>query len=119
MAKYADGYVIVIADEHLSEYKKIASKASKVWMDNGALSYCETVLEDNNEKFGVPFTKLAKAKESERVIFAWITFKSRAQRDKVNAAVMKDKRMKGMMETCNLLDMKRFSYGGFDVLIEK
>ena len=112
--------MIVITNKHLSQYKKVARKASKIWMDHGALSYCGTLLEDNNEKFGVPFTKLAKAKEGEHVIFfSWITYKSRAQRDKVNAAVMQDERMKEMMKAEDFLDMKRFSYGGFEVMIEK
>lgn len=119
MAKYADGFVIVIAKDKLAAYKKVANKAGKIWMDHGALSYVETALEDSNEKFGKPFAKLAGAKEGETVIFSWITYPSKSKREKVNKAVMTDPRMLKMMKEPALLDMKRFSYGGFDVVVER
>jgi len=61
---------------------------------------------------------MAKLKAGETVIFSWIVFRSRAHRDRVNAAVMKDPRMndpimKGQMP----FDLKRFAMGGFDVLV--
>lgn len=119
MAKYADGFVIVVAKNNVAAYKKVATKASKVWMDHGALSYFETVLEDNNEKYGKSFMKLAGAKDGETVIFAWITYPSKSKRDKANKAVMADPRMLKMMKEHCVLDMKRFSHGGFDVIVEK
>jgi hypothetical protein len=55
----------------------------------------------------------------ETVIFAWITYKSRAQRDRVNAKVMADKRLAGMMDTKSLpFDAKRMIYGGFESLVK-
>lgn len=123
MAQYADGFVIVMKKDGIEDYKKVASKAGKVWMDHGAISYYETTLEDDNAHHGKPFSKLTRAREDETVIFSWIVFKSRAHRDKVNAAVMADKRMAAMMEAMkqqpDLMDMKRFSYGGFDVIVKK
>jgi len=52
------------------------------------------------------------------VVFSWITYKSRAQRDRVNAKVMADKRLADMMNPKSLpFDAKRMIYGGFESLV--
>jgi uncharacterized protein YbaA (DUF1428 family) len=51
-------------------------------------------------------------------VFAWIVFKSRAHRDRVNAKVMKDPRIAGMMDPADMpFDCKRMVYGGFKVMV--
>ncbi len=62
----------------------------------------------------VSFKKVVNASEEETVIFSWIVYESKEQRDKVNEAVMNDPRMKEMMETSeyDLFDYRRMSYGG-------
>jgi len=113
---YVDGFVLAVND--LDAYKKMASLGGKVWMKHGALSYYECVGEDVDTKFGVPFTKLAKLKPGEQVVFAFITFKSRAHRDKVNAAVMKDPSMTPPPKGESIpFDMKRMAYGGFRTIV--
>lgn len=119
MAKYVDGFVIVVPKKNLKAYVKMAKAACKVWMEHGALEYRETVGEDMKFKYGVPFPRLAKTKKGEVVVFSWIVYKSRAHRDKVNAKVMKDKRILNMMNAEEVFDCKRMSYGGFDVLVDK
>lgn len=119
MAKYADGFVIVVPKKNFKDYVKIAKAAGKVWMEYGALEYRETVGEDLKVKVGVPFPKLAKTKKGEVVVFSWIVYKSRAHRDKVNAKVMKDKRILNMMHVEDVFDCTRMSYGGFDVFVDK
>jgi uncharacterized protein YbaA (DUF1428 family) len=58
-------------------------------------------------------------KPSETVVFSWIVFKSRADRDRINAKVMKDPRMAKMMQEEKApFDGKRMIYGGFEVLVE-
>jgi len=115
---YVDGFVIPVPKKKLEAYRKIARKAGNVWREHGALEYRECVGEDVNTKFGLPFPKLAKLKKGEVVVFSWITFKSRKHRDNVNAKVMKDKRLSAeMMPGAMPFDMKRMSYGGFEVLV--
>lgn len=119
MAKYVDGFVLVVPKKKLKDYAKIAKAAGKVWRDHGALEYRECAAEDMKVKMGVPFPKLAGAKAGETVVFSWIVYKSRVHRDKVNAAVMKDKRMEKMMKECEgAFDCNRMTYGGFDVLVD-
>jgi uncharacterized protein YbaA (DUF1428 family) len=115
--KYVDGFVIPVPKDNIAEYKKIATKAGKVWMDHGALAYYECVGDDLDTDFGTSFPKLTKLKPDETVIFAWIVYKSRSHRDKVNAKVMADPRMTAMSKQKPLFNIKRMSYGGFNSLV--
>ena len=117
--RYVDGFVIPIPKKNVKAYTKIAQKAGKIWMEHGALEYLECEGEDLDTKFGLPFTKLAKAKPGETIVFAFIVYKSRAHRDRVNAKVMKDPRLTADMEGKEMpFDMKRMSYGGFQTLVD-
>lgn len=116
--KYVDGYVLPIPRKNVPAYRRMAQKAAKVWRDHGALEYHECVGEDLNVKWGVPFTKNMKVKPGETVVFAYVVFKSRAHRDRVNAKVMKDPRLSEMCDPKNMpFDCKRMVYGGFKVLV--
>jgi len=116
---YIDGFVLVVPKKKLAAYKKLAQAASKVWKDHGALEYRECVGEDLKVKMGLPFPKLAKAKAGELVVFAYIAYKSRAHRDRVNAKVMQDPRIMAMCKPDDTpFDVKRMAYGGFATLVE-
>ncbi len=115
---YVDGFVLVVPKKKLAVYKRMATVASKVWRDHGALDYRECVGDDLKVKMGLPFTKLAKAKAGETVVFSYIVYKSRAHRDKVNAKVMADKRLSAANMPKEMpFDMKRMAYGGFKTLV--
>ncbi|MBI4719550.1 MAG: DUF1428 domain-containing protein [Planctomycetes bacterium] len=116
---YVDGYVLPVPRKNLPAYRRMAKLGAEVWRSHGALEYRECVGDDLNVKFGVPFPRLVKPKAGETVVFAWIVYKSRAHRDRVNAKVMKDPRLAKMMETVKMpFDCKRMVYGGFKVLVE-
>lgn len=115
---YVDGFVLPVPSKKIEAYRRIAKIASKVWKEHGALEYHECVGEDLNVKMGIPFTKLAKVKPGETVVFAWITYKSRAHRDKVNAKVMKDPRLTSMGNQEMPFDCKRMTYGGFKSIVD-
>ena len=119
MARYVDGYVLPIAKKNVKAYMVMAKKAAKVWRDHGALQTCESVGEDLKAQFGMPFTGVMKTKATETVVFSWIVFKSRAHRDRVNGAVMKDPRLASMMDPKNMpFDCKRMVYGGFTIVVD-
>ena len=116
--KYVDGFVIPMAKKNLAAYQRIAKQASKVWLDHGALDYRECVGDDLNVKMGVPFPKISKAKKGETVVFAYVVYKSRAHRDKMNAKVMKDPRMSAMCDPKNMpFDCQRMTFGGFKTIV--
>lgn len=117
--KYVDGFVLSVPKKRLAEYKRIASKAGKIWMEHGALEYRECVGDDLNIKMMVPFPKMAKSKPGETVVFSWIVYKSRAHRDKVNAKVMQDPRIHKLCDPKDMpFDCKRMAYGGFKTLVD-
>ena len=116
---YVDGYVLPIPKKHLSRYRRMAVIGRKAWMKHGALDYKECAGDDLAAKWGTPFTRAMNTKPGETVIFAYIVFKSRAHRDRVNAKVMKDPRLAAMMDPKNMpFDMKRMVYGGFKVVVD-
>ena len=122
MPAYVDGFVLPIPKKNVAHYRRIAAKAGKIWREHGALEYRECVGDDLAIKGVMPFTRNAKAKPGETVVFAWIVYKSRAHRDRVNAKVMKDPRMLRMMETMKaktpVFDLKRMAYGGFRAIVD-
>ena len=92
MANYADGFVLPVPKGNVDAYRRMARKAGKVWREHGALEYRECVGDDMPVARSPPFRE-RKAKPEETVVFAWIVYKSRAHRDRVNAKVMKDPRL--------------------------
>ena len=119
MPRYVDGFVIPVPKRNVAAYAAMAKKAGKVWKEYGALDYIECVGDELASKFGIPFGKLAKTKTGETVVFSYIVYKSKAHRDKVNARVMKDKRMTAMMHDMKMpFDVKRMTYGGFKTIVD-
>lgn len=116
---YVDGYVLAVPTKKLANYKKVASKAGKVWREHGALEYWECAGDDMKPKCGLPFPKMARAKPSETIIFAWVIYKNRKDRDQVNAKVFNDPRLPAMMENSGMeFDMSRMAYGGFKPIVQ-
>jgi uncharacterized protein YbaA (DUF1428 family) len=119
MARYVDGYVLPVPKKKVDAYRRMAQKAGKIWREHGALEFRECVGDDLNVKWGVKFPRVVKAKPGETVFFSFIVFKSRADRDRVNAKVMKDPRLASMIDPKAMpFDPKRMVYGGFKVLVE-
>jgi len=116
---YVDGFIVAVPKKNLEAYRRMAKKAGKVWREYGALEYREWIAEDVKVGKLTSFPRSVKLKPGETVVFSWITYKSRAQRDRVNAKVMADKRLADMMDIKSLpFDAKRMIYGGFASLVE-
>ena len=116
---YVDGFVLPVPKKKLQAYRRMAQKAGKVWRDHGALEFRECVADDVKPGKRTSFPRSVKLRKSETVIFAYIVYKSRKDRDRVNARVMKDPRIKGMGDMKDMpFDAKRMIYGGFKVLVD-
>ncbi len=119
-AGYVDGFVLVVLKKDLAAYRKMASLGARVWKKHGALDYKECVIDDPKPKHvAYPFAKAMKTTPRETIVFSYITFKSRAHRDKVNALVMKDSLMNNpkYKDMPMPFDMKRMSYAGFKPIV--
>ena len=114
---YVDGFVLPVPTDKLAEYRKIARRAGKIWMEHGALAYTECVADDVKPGKSTSFPQAVKLKEGETVVFSWIVYKSRRDRDRINKAVMSDPRLKMDPSTCPF-DPKRMFYGGFKEIVK-
>ncbi len=120
---YVDGYVLPVPRKNLGAYQRMAKEAGKVWMKRGALQYVETVADDVKVGKRTSFPRSVKLKRGEVVVFSFIVYRSRGQRDRINAAVMKifmaDPKWKKYMDPKNMpFDGKRMFFGGFKPIVE-
>jgi uncharacterized protein YbaA (DUF1428 family) len=117
--EYVDGFVLPVPKKNIAAYKRIAKLASKVWRDHGALDYRECVADDISVGKRTSFPRSVKMKNGETVVFSWITYKSRKDRDRVNKAVMKDPRLAKFMDPKKMpFDTRRMFWGGFKTIVE-
>src|SRR3972149_4806117 len=116
---YVDGFVVPVPKRKLEAYRSMARKAGKIWREHGALQYFECVADDVKPGKRTSFPQAVKLKPGEAVWFSWIVYKSRQHRDRVNAKVMKDKRLAPMMDPKAMpFDGKRMFWGGFKVMVD-
>ena len=125
MAKYVDGFVLVVPNGKNEEYKKMAEEGRDIWMRLGALEYYECrgndmVPPEMGGESARSFPEMAGAESGETVWFSFIVFKSKEHRDEVNARMMEEmsNQEEGMDDMSVPFDMKRMAYGGFQVEVE-
>ena len=118
MSKYADVYLVPMAEKNIPEYKKLATAAGKLFMKHGALKYREYVGSDLNTDEVIPFPKVIKLKRDETIVYASVEFKSEAHRNKVMKAIFADPAMAAMAPKKPPFDYKRMVYGGFKILVD-
>lgn len=125
MAKYIDGFVLVVPNKNFAAYRRMAQEGARIWLKYGALDYKECAGDDMRPNMGgmspaLTFPKMIKAGKNETVWFSFIVYKSKAHRDQVNKKVMAH--MNKNEKKYNMpmpFDMKRFAYGGFKVVVDK
>ncbi len=122
MAKYVDGFVLVVPADKVADYKVMAEEGAKTWMECGALEYYECQGDDLKPASMGPMTalsfpELTNLKDGETVWFSFITFNSREHRDEVNKKVMEKMGQDAEKHKDFVMpfDMKRMAYGGFKV----
>jgi uncharacterized protein YbaA (DUF1428 family) len=118
MARYVDGFVLPVPKANVEKYREIAETASKVWREHGALEYVECVADDVKPGELTSFPQSVQLKDDETVVFAWIVYASREDRDRINEAVMKDPRLTCMDPKTMPFDGKRMFFGGFKTIVE-
>lgn len=116
---YVDGFVVPVPKDNLAAYRSLARRAGKIWREHGALQYVECVADDVKPGKRTSFPQAVKLKPEEVVVFSWIVYKSRRERDRINKLVMADPRLADMMDPKSLpFDGKRMFFGGFKPIIE-
>lgn len=116
---YVDGFVVPVPKKNLAMYRRMARLGGKVWREHGAVAYAEWVADDVKPGKTTSFPQSVKLKKGETVIFAYIVYKSRSHRDRVNSKVMKDPRLAAMMAGKSMpFDGRRLIYGGFKSMVQ-
>ncbi len=116
---YVDGYVVPVPKKRVKEYQKMAQRAAKIWKKYGALQYVEAVADDVKKGKRTSFPRSVKMKPGETVVFAYVVYRSRADRDRINKKVMKDPALADMCDPKNPpFDMRRMFWGGFKPLVQ-
>ena len=115
---YVDGFVVPVPKANLAAYRRLARKAGTIWKEYGALDFVECVADDVKPGKYTSFPQSVKLKPDEVVVFSWITYRSRAHRDRVMAKVMSDPRLSGMSPASMPFDGKRMIFGGFKPMLK-
>ncbi len=125
MAKYVDGFVLVVPKGKEEAYRKMAEDGRDSWMRHGALQYFECRGDDlkqqeNGDEKSRAFAEMTNAATDENVWFSFIVFNSKEHRDEVNKKVMEEmaETYKDMLDFEMPMDMKKMAYGGFEVAVE-
>lgn len=122
MSNYIDGFVLPIPRKHLPEYRDVVEKVSAIWKEHGALSYQEFIGDDFTMPGIKSFPEFIKATDEEVIVFGWVEFESKKDRDLANDLVAQDTRMKDLVAPLTvssklIFDAKRMVYGGFKSLL--
>jgi uncharacterized protein YbaA (DUF1428 family) len=116
---YVDGFLVPVPKKKLAAYRSMAAKAGKIWREHGALEFRECIADDVKWGKRTSFPRSVKQKSGETVFFSYIVYKSRADRDRINAKVMKDKRLAKMMDPKAMpFDARRMIWGGFKTVVD-
>ena len=125
MAKYVDGFVLVVPKGREADYQKMAEEGRDMWMKFGALQYFECRGDDlkqqeMGEEKSRAFAEMAGASADDNVWFSFIVFESKQHRDEVNKKVMDEmnEKYKDQTDFDMPVDMKKMAYGGFEVVVE-
>jgi uncharacterized protein YbaA (DUF1428 family) len=114
---YVDGFVLPVPEKNLAAYRRLARKAGAIWKEHGALEYMECVADDVQPGKHTSFPQSVKLKAGEVVVFSWIVYTSRAQRDRINKKVMADPRLANLGPKDMPFDGKRMFFGGFKPIV--
>ncbi|KPF72468.1 RNA signal recognition particle 4.5S RNA [alpha proteobacterium AAP81b] len=112
---YIDGFAIPVPHANRDAYLAAARAFADILREYGALQVVETWGDDIKPGDVTDFRRAVAAADDETVVFSWIVWPSRAERDAANARIMADPRMAEMEMA---FDGKRLIMGGFEVIFE-
>lgn len=111
---YIDGYVMSILTKDVEAYRRLASNAADVWIDHGALEYSQCITDE-----APGFTQHFSLNSDEAMLLCWIVYKSREDRDRINAEALHDPRIARLDPKTMPFNGERLIFGGFKPLVYK
>ena len=118
MSQYIDGYAFPISKDRLEDYVQLAKAIAAIWKEHGAINYLEFVGDDLHLPGTRSFVDVLQVNDGETVVFGWVVFESREDRELANKKVAADPRMAELMSKFETgFDASRMAYGGFASLV--
>lgn len=113
---YVDGFVLAVPTADREKYQRYAQAGAAIFKEYGALEVVECWGHDVPEGKVTSFPMAVQRKPDETVVFAWITWPSKAVRDAGMKKVMEDPRSDPAKNPAPF-DGKRMIYGCFEVIV--
>src|ERR1044071_4388197 len=118
MSHYIDAIVIPVPRANLDTYKRMSAEWGQAHLRHGALYYSDSISDDAQPGKVTSFPQAVQLKDDEVIAVAWVVFASKADRDRINKAVMEDPKLKESMDPSKMpFDGKRMFWGGFQTII--
>ncbi len=115
MSKYVDSHVMPVPKSKVAAYKEFGTKMADLAKKHGALSYVNCVGDDVKPGKETSFPQAVKLHDDEVVVFSYVVYNSRAERDRANKAIMADEAFEEISKSAPI-DGKRMFMGGFEVV---
>ncbi len=115
---YVDGYVLAVPTANKAAYLELAELSAAVFTDHGASGVVECWGDDIPDGKHTSFPMAVQCKDDETVVFSWITWPSKAVRDRGMKAAMEDSRFEGWSPDNMPFDGKRMIFGGFETMVD-
>jgi len=118
MSPYIDAIVIPVPRAKLDVYKRMSEEWGKAHLRHGALYYSDSISDDVQPGKVTSFPQAVQLKEDEVVALAWVVFRNKEDRDRINKAIMEDPQLKESMDPSKMpFDGKRMFWGGFQTVV--
>ena len=119
MSPYIDAIVIPVPRAKLEVYKRMSEEWGKAHLRHGALYYSDSISDDVQPGKVTSFPQAVQLKDDEVVVFSWIVYRNKRDRDRANKQVMSDPRLAEFMDPKKLpFDGKRMFWGGFKPIVD-
>ncbi len=115
---YVDGFVLPVPEGNREAYRDMATKASAVFLEYGALRVVEASGDDVPEGKITDYRRAVQQTDGEEIVYSWIEWPDKATRVEGWEKVMADPRMKPPEGDAMPFDGKRMFWGGFEILVD-
>jgi uncharacterized protein YbaA (DUF1428 family) len=116
-AGYVDGFVVPVPNASREAYRQFAAGNAPMFLEYGALRLVETWGDEVPDGKVTDFRKAVQATAAEDVVYSWIEWRSKADRDAAWQKIMADERMRADRGPVPF-DGKRMFYGGFSLILD-
>jgi uncharacterized protein YbaA (DUF1428 family) len=113
---YVDGFVVPVPEGRREDYRQLAAKMAKAFLQHGAARVVEAFGDDVPRGEVTDFYRAVKAEDGEAVVFSFIEWPDKAARDSAWQAIMADESLKPQGDLP--FSGQRMFWGGFDKVVD-